>query len=118
MFSLALGIGVTHGIHTLERYEHEIREHGQTSRGAAATAVAKLSRPTVGSSFTTIFGFGVLLASRFPVLANLGKTTVLAIGFALLTAFVVLPAVLTVAPVLDRSPGAQTDRDVDTTAGD
>jgi uncharacterized membrane protein YdfJ with MMPL/SSD domain len=71
--------------------------------------VAKLSRPIIGSSFTTIFGFGILMASRFPVLANFGKTTVLAIGFALLTAFVVLPAVLTVAPVLGGSTETETD---------
>ncbi|MEF8783436.1 MAG: hydrophobe/amphiphile efflux-3 (HAE3) family transporter [Haloarculaceae archaeon] len=124
MSSLTLGIGVTYGIHIFERYEHEVREHGQTSLGAAATAVAKLSRPIIGSSFTTIFGFGILMASRFPVLANFGKTTVLAIGFALLAAFVILPAVLTVAPVLGGSPETETDPEIeatdltDTAAGD
>jgi predicted RND superfamily exporter protein len=109
MSSLTLGIGVTYGIHIFERYEHEVTAHGRSSRDAAATAVAKLSRPIVGSSFTTIFGFGVLTLSRFPVLANFGKTTVLAIGFALLTAFVVFPAVLTVAPVLGQPPSADAD---------
>ena len=115
MSSLTLGIGVTYGIHIFERYEHEVREHGQTSLGAAATAVAKLSRPIIGSSFTTIFGFGILMASRFPVLANFGKTTVLAIGFALLTVFVVFPAVLTVVPVIRHPPEARAGLDRETT---
>jgi hydrophobe/amphiphile efflux-3 (HAE3) family protein len=118
MSSLTLGIGVTYGIHIFERYEHEVRNHGQSSLGAAATAVAKLSRPIIGSSFTTIFGFGILMASRFPVLANFGKTTVLAIGFALLTAFAILPAVLTVAPVLGSGSEPEAATRVDGTAGD
>lgn len=100
MSSLTLGIGVDYGIHLFERYEYEVEVQNADPLDAAATAVGKLSRPIIGSSFTTIFGFGVLTISRFPVLANFGKTTVLAIAFSLLTAFVILPAVLTVAPVL------------------
>ncbi|WP_299266194.1 efflux RND transporter permease subunit [Halorientalis sp.] len=95
MSSLTLGIGVDYGIHIFERYEQEVHEYGRSPRQAAATAVGKLSRPIIGSSFTTIFGFGVLLVSRFPVLSNFGKTTVLAIGFSLLASFIILPAALT-----------------------
>jgi hydrophobe/amphiphile efflux-3 (HAE3) family protein len=109
MSSLTLGIGVDYGIHLFERYEFEIENHGVDRLTAASTAVSKLSRPIVGSSFTTIFGFGVLTLSRFPVLANFGKTTVLAIAFSLLTAFTVLPAALTVVRLVDR--------DADTDAG-
>ncbi|MFD1632202.1 efflux RND transporter permease subunit [Haloplanus ruber] len=101
MSSLTLGIGVDYGVHIFERFEHERLERGRSPLDAAATAVATLSRPIVGSSFTTIFGFGVLTVSRFPVLANFGVTTVLAIGLSLLSAFVVLPAALTVVRVVD-----------------
>ncbi|MCQ4334573.1 MMPL family transporter [Natronomonas sp. F2-12] len=110
MSSLTLGIGVDYGIHLFERYEFEIESHGVDRLTAASTAVSKLSRPIIGSSFTTIFGFGVLTISRFPVLANFGKTTVLAIAFSLLTAFTVLPAALTVVHLVDRT---STDTDPD-----
>ena len=102
MSSLTLGIGIDYGVHLFERYEFEIENHGVDRLTAASTAVSKLSRPIIGSSFTTIFGFGVLMLSRFPVLANFGKTTVLAIAFSLLTAFTVLPAALVVVRLVGR----------------
>jgi hypothetical protein len=102
MSSLTLGIGIDYGVHLFERYEFEIENHGVDRLTAASTAVSKLSRPIIGSSFTTIFGFGVLMISRFPVLANFGKTTVLAIAFSLLTAFTVLPAALVVVRLVGR----------------
>lgn len=95
MSSLALGIGIDFGIHIYERYTEE-REHGSNPQTAISVAASKLSRPILGSSLTTIFGFGVLNLSRFPVLSNFGLTTDLAIGFALLSAFITLPAVLVV----------------------
>jgi hydrophobe/amphiphile efflux-3 (HAE3) family protein len=105
MSSLTLGIGVDYGVHIFERFEYELLERGQSPLDAAATAVEKLSRPIIGSSFTTIFGFGVLMFSRFPVLSNFGKTTVFAIGLSLTTAFVILPAALTVVRVVKpKSP--------------
>lgn len=93
MSSLALGIGIDFGIHIYERYIEEL-EKGAKPKPAISTSVSKLSRPILGSSLTTIFGFGVLNISRFPVLANFGLTTDLAIAFALLSAFITLPAVL------------------------
>jgi len=105
MSSLTLGIGVTYGIHIYERFVFETETHGRPPVGAAAMSVAKLSRPIIGSSFTTIFGFGILVASRFPVLANFGVTTVLAIGLSLATAFGILPAVLTLASPASEDGG-------------
>ncbi|TSD08628.1 RND family transporter [Haloglomus irregulare] len=103
MSSIALGVGVDYGVHVFERYEHEVK-HGASDRAAASTAVAKLARPVLGSSLTTIFGFGVLTVSRFPVLANFGLVTVFAIGLALAGAFLVLPASLVLVPGLVRRP--------------
>ncbi|MFB6160069.1 MAG: RND family transporter [Haloferacaceae archaeon] len=99
MSSIALGVGIDYGVHVFERFEFEV-ERGATQLAAAATAVSKLARPVIGSSFTTIFGFGVLTVSRFPVLANFGWTTVFAIGLSLATAFLVLPAALVTVPGL------------------
>lgn len=95
MSSLALGIGIDFGIHIYERYVEEL-ENGEDAKSAISISVSKLSRPILGSSLTTIFGFGVLNISRFPVLSNFGLTTDLAIAFALLSAFITLPAVLVV----------------------
>jgi hypothetical protein len=111
MSSIALGVGVDYGVHVFERFEYEI-ERGAPDRAAAATAVAKLARPVLGSSLTTIFGFGILVVSRFPVLANFGRVTVLAIGFALAGALLVLPAALVVVPGLaggESEPEADPD---------
>jgi hypothetical protein len=102
MSSIALGVGIDYGVHVFERYEYEMKR-GATALEAAATAVAKLARPVIGSSFTTIFGFGILTISQFPVLANFGWTTVFAIALSLSTAFVILPAALTTTPGLVES---------------
>jgi hypothetical protein len=118
MSSLTLGIGADYGIHVFERYEYEVETNAQPALDAAATAVSKLSRPIIGSSFTTIFGFGVLMVSRFPVLANFGKTTVLAIGLSLISAFTILPAVLTVAPLLADPPEQAPVEPADPSGGD
>jgi hydrophobe/amphiphile efflux-3 (HAE3) family protein len=104
MSSIALGVGVDYGVHVFERYAEEV-ERGASDRTAAATAVAKLARPVLGSSLTTIFGFGVLVISRFPVLANFGKVTVFAIALSLVGAFLILPAALVVVPGLAQRGG-------------
>jgi len=106
MSSLTLGIGIDYGVHVFERFEYEVAERGQSRLDAATTAVAKLSRPVIGSSFTTIFGFGVLTVSQFPVLANFGVTTVFAIALSLVAAFGILPAALVTVRLLDRHESA------------
>ena len=108
MSSLTLGIGIDYGVHVFERFEYEVAERGQTRLDAATTAVAKLSRPVIGSSFTTIFGFGVLTVSQFPVLANFGVTTVFAIALSLIAAFGILPAALVTVRLIERHESAPT----------
>jgi hypothetical protein len=103
MSSLTLGIGIDYGVHVFERFEYEVAERGRTRIDAATTAVAKLSRPVIGSSFTTIFGFGVLTLSQFPVLANFGLTTVFAIALSLVASFGILPAALVTVRLIERS---------------
>ena len=110
MSSLTLGIGIDYGVHVFERFEYEVAERGRTRLDAATTAVAKLSRPVIGSSFTTIFGFGVLTLSQFPVLANFGLTTVFAIALSLIAAFGILPAALVTVRLIgrhDSTPAAE-----------
>ena len=94
MSSMALGVGIDYGIHVYERFEEEVLE-GAASADAVVTSLEKLARPVLGSSITTMAGFGVLVFSRFPVLSNFGKTVVLVILMSLVATFVILPAILT-----------------------
>ena len=99
MSSMALGIGIDYGIHVYERYEEEVLK-GENARDAVVTSLEKLARPVLGSSVTTMTGFGVLIFSRFPVLSNFGKTVVLVIFMSLVATFVILPAVLTAVTII------------------
>lgn len=93
MASMALGIGTAYGILIYERYEEEVLK-GADPSDAVVTSVGKLARPIIGSSVTTMTGFGVLMFSRFPVLSNFGVTVVLVILLSLVATFVLLPAML------------------------
>jgi len=99
MASMALGIGTAYGILIYERYEEEVLR-GEPASEAVITSLGKLSRPILGSSVTTMTGFGVLAFSRFPVLSNFGKTVVLVILLSLVATFVLLPAVLTAVTII------------------
>ena len=90
--SIALGAGITYGIHVHERFKEELFTHGSTPTEAMREAMVRKSRPVIGSGATTLFGFGALGISQFPVLANFGIAVALAMTFALVTAFVFLPA--------------------------
>ena len=90
--SIALGAGITYGIHVHERFKEELFDRGAPPEAAMREAMVRKSRPVIGSGATTLFGFGVLGISEFPVLANFGIAVALAMTFALVTAFVFLPA--------------------------
>ena len=93
--AIILGIGIDYGVHVNERYKEELEKKDRLE--AMKTAVAHKSRPILGSGLTTLLGFGVLMVSDFPVLANFGYAVVFAMTFALTATFFLLPAtVLTV----------------------
>lgn len=96
MASIALGVGIDYGLHVYERYEELRTTTDQDAPAAMETALRKLSRPIFGSAFTTIAGFGVIVFSAFPVVANFGKALVLVIALSLVATFVTLPAAMLV----------------------
>ena len=92
--SIVFGVGITYGIHVYERFREELAVSGATPEDAIQAAIVAKARPVLGSGATTMFGFGVLIVSDFPVLANFGLAIALAMGLALLSAFVFMPAVV------------------------
>ncbi|MFO8114853.1 MAG: MMPL family transporter [Halorubrum sp.] len=91
--AIVLGVGITYGIHVYERFREEVA-NGRSVEAAIRTAIVRKSRPVLGSGATTMLGFGVLSVSAFPVLSNFGIAVALAMGMALLTSFVFMPAVV------------------------
>ena len=58
--SIALGAGITYGIHVHERFKEELFARGSASIVAMCEAMVRKPRPVIGSGATTLFGFGVL----------------------------------------------------------
>jgi Predicted exporters of the RND superfamily len=91
--AIVLGIGVDYAVHIYERIREEAAD-GATPAAAVRTAVAQKARPVLGSGATTMLGFGVLVVSEFPVLSNFGLAIGLAMGLAMVSSFVLLPAMV------------------------
>ena len=106
--SIVFGVGITYGIHVYERFREELTVSGVSPEAAIRTAVETKARPVVGSGATTMFGFGVLVVSEFPVLSNFGLAIALAMGLALVSAFVFMPAVVLLLARLGVVPAGAT----------
>jgi predicted RND superfamily exporter protein len=91
--AIILGLGIDYAVHVYERFREEVVDGAAPDR-AMRTALVTKSRPVLGSGATTMLGFGVLVVSQFPVLSNFGVAIALAMGLAMVTAFVLLPAVV------------------------
>ena len=92
--SIVFGVGITYGIHVYERFREELAVSGVSPDEAIESAIVAKVRPVMGSGATTMFGFGVLILSDFPVLSNFGLAIALAMGLALLSAFLFMPAMV------------------------
>jgi len=93
--AIILGVGIDYGVHINERFREE-KLKGKDACSACKTAISQKSRPILASGVTTLLGFGVLATSDFPVLANFGKAIILAMGYVILTSFILLPSLLVV----------------------
>jgi hydrophobe/amphiphile efflux-3 (HAE3) family protein len=104
--SIVFGVGITYGIHVYERFREELTVSGVSPDEAIQTAIVAKARPVMGSGATTMFGFGVLIVSDFPVLSNFGLAIALAMGLALLSAFLFMPAVVLLLSRVDVLPAS------------
>lgn len=92
--SIILGIGIDYAVHIFERFKEEYGK-GKKVKESISVAIANKTRPILASGVTTLFGFGVLAISDFPVLYEFGVAIVLAITGSLILSFFLLPALLT-----------------------
>jgi predicted RND superfamily exporter protein len=86
-FPLILGVGVDNGVHILHDYLLRRRENG-------ATISFAIGRGVLVKALTTMIGFGTLMIASERGLVGLGLILTLGVGCSMLTALVILPAVL------------------------
>jgi predicted RND superfamily exporter protein len=86
---LIIGIGIDNGIHLVRRY---LEKSPNKILDVAKASGAAL----IQSNLTTIIGFGALLASTFPPLAEMGLVTSLGVALTLAGGLWVIPAVILV----------------------
>ena len=93
--AMTIGVAAEYTILVLERFLEE-REKTDDVFAAIEHSVQKIGRAITVSGLATLFGFSALCVSTFPMIANFGVTTVIAVGFSLIGAIVVMPAALVV----------------------
>ena len=91
--SMTIGVASEYTILIMERCEEELAR-GMEFLDAIQTAVQKIGTAVTVSGMTTVFGFAALTLSPFNIISNFGTVTVISVGFSLVGAIVVMPAVL------------------------
>ena len=83
---LVIGIGVTNGIHILNRFAEE-RNPSILARSTGKAIIV--------SALTTIAGFGALIPAKHQGIQSLGIIMSIGVGMCMLVAVTFLPAILT-----------------------
>ncbi len=91
--SMTIGVASEYTILIMERCEEELAR-GVDISTAIQMAVQKIGTAITVSGMTTVFGFSALVLSSFNIIANFGIVTVITVGFSLVGAILVMPAVL------------------------
>jgi len=92
--SISIGIIIDDTVHFLSKYYRARRELGYTTQDAIKYAFETVGMALVGTSFIIASGFLMLGLSTFRVTAYMGLLTSVAIICALITDFLLLPALL------------------------
>jgi len=91
--SMTIGVAAEYTILVMERYaEEEARLHD--AHAAIQESVKKIGTAITVSGLATFFGFSALCLATFPIISNFGITTLIAVGFSLIGAIFIMPAVL------------------------
>jgi hydrophobe/amphiphile efflux-3 (HAE3) family protein len=93
--SMTIGVAAEYTILVMERYtEEEERLHNPIA--AIQESVQKIGTAITVSGLATFFGFSALCLATFPIISNFGISTLIAVGFSLIGAIFIMPAVLSV----------------------
>ncbi len=98
VFGMTLGIIVDDTVHFLSKYLRARRELGKSPEDAVRYAFSTVGQALLVTSFVLIAGFLVLAQSSFGLNSDMAKITVLIIALALILDFLMLPALLMLAP--------------------
>ncbi len=91
--SMTIGVAAEYTILVMERYAEE-EERLHNSLAAIQESVQKIGTAITVSGLATFFGFSALCLATFPITSNFGITTLIAVGFSLMGAIFIMPAVL------------------------
>jgi predicted RND superfamily exporter protein len=92
--SLSLGIVVDDTVHFLTKYRRARVAHGSSKEDAIRYAFVRVGPALIINTVILAAGFAVLVVSSFKLTADMGLLTMLAIIFALLFDFLLLPGLL------------------------
>ena len=93
--SMTIGVAAEYTILVMERYAEE-QERLHDHIAAIQESVNKIGTAITISGLATFFGFSALCLSSFPIISNFGITTLIAVGFSLIGAIIIMPAILSV----------------------
>ncbi|MEM6273602.1 MAG: MMPL family transporter [Myxococcota bacterium] len=113
--SVLIGLGIDFGIHIVARYEEQ-RGSGVERREALRQAVLRSGSGNIAGAMTTSLAFFGLLLGEFRGLAELGVIAGAGVLLCLLSSFLVIPALMTLAPGTDDHRGRRDARPVANTS--
>jgi hydrophobe/amphiphile efflux-3 (HAE3) family protein len=99
--SMTIGVAAEYTILVMERYAEE-KERLHETLPAIHESVRRIGTAITVSGLATFFGFSALCLATFPIISNFGVTTLIAVGFSLIGAIFVMPAVLSVVGRFER----------------
>lgn len=91
--AISLGICVDHTMHFMVRYHRGTRDHGDTIR-ALDDSMRHEVVPIVATASALAMGFGTMAFSHFPPVAHFGLLSAMVMLLALISTFVITPALL------------------------
>ncbi|MBP2134467.1 hydrophobe/amphiphile efflux-3 (HAE3) family protein [Methanomicrobium sp. W14] len=93
--AMTIGIASEYTIVMMERYLEE-KKKGLDTVTAIQMSVQKIGAAISVSGLATVCGFSALTLSTSPIIQNFGIVTVIAVGFSILGAIIVMPAAISV----------------------
>jgi hypothetical protein len=100
--SLTIGVASEYTILIMERY-YEEKANGLSVIDSVKHATRQIGNAITVSGMTTVFGFAALIASSFNMISNFGLVTVITVGFSLIGAIIVMPAIIVIMSRFDRT---------------